>query len=55
MCVCVLLAQMLQYEQSIMETVIESDRESNKSEDGSDSVQKEQAMFVWSPKYEVRC
>ncbi|XP_064393365.1 uncharacterized protein LOC135340880 [Halichondria panicea] len=43
---------MLQYEHSIMETVIESDRESNKSEDGSDSVQKEQAMFVWSPKYE---
>lgn len=47
---------MLQYvEHSLIsgEPLIDSDRESNKSEDGSESVQKEQAMFVWNSKYEV--
>ena len=32
--------------------IIDSDRESNKSDDSSDVV-KEQPMFVWNPKYEV--
>ncbi len=45
--------QTLQFEQTGMDTMIESDRESNKSDDGTDTVQKEQSMFVWSSKYEV--
>ena len=47
---------MMQYvEHSVIigDPLIESDRESNKSEDGADPVQREQAMFVWNPKYEV--
>jgi len=46
---------MMQYvEHSVIgETLIESDRESNKSDDGADLVLKEQPMFVWSQKYEV--
>lgn len=35
-------------------TVIESDRESNKSDENNTDVIKEQPMFVWNPKYEAR-
>lgn len=45
--------QTIQFEAGMDTMVIESDRESNKSDDGPEPAQKEQPMFVWSAKYEV--
>ncbi len=44
---------MQQQDNSMM--IMESDRESRESDDGPEiAAQKEQSMFVWSTKYEVR-
>ena len=47
------LSQMMQYVEHTIpgETLIDSDRESNKSEEGD--VAKEQRMFIWNQKFEV--
>ena len=44
---------MMQYVEHTIpgETLIDSDRESNKSEEGD--VAKEQRMFIWNQKFEV--
>lgn len=50
---CCYLSQMMQYVEHTIpgETLIDSDRESNKSEEGD--VAKEQRMFIWNQKFEV--
>lgn len=40
-------------EHTIGDTLIDSDRESNKSDDSD--ITREQQMFIWSPKFEVCC